>query len=328
MSKYLALLGARVIIACESESKARAAILRIQADAIDIRGTLEGLMPDFEDEDSIDINREDSDILRSAAAAGADLKVEYMKLDFRSLDSVTHFAEAYKTKGYPLNLLVCAAGVVEVDKGYTEDGNENHLQLNYLGHFYLSILAIPMMKAVEGEARIVMVSSKDHTNGEFNLKNMQGKKGYSKDKFYANSKFYQIMNMYALHRRLVNTNISVYAVHGGMIDSVLKKNMDNPAAWGTVYNVGRSLGRILNNLSKNVTNCLNVSISPQLRDLKGSFFVDGIPITPAPKTRDAEAQEVLWRRSLELLEDKIDDTMMDGLTITRQDLDKEKEDAK
>ena len=44
-------------------------------------------------------------------------QVEFMKLDFRSLDTVNHFVETFKAKGYPLNLLVCNHAVVEVPKG-------------------------------------------------------------------------------------------------------------------------------------------------------------------------------------------------------------------
>ena len=58
----------------------------------------------------------------------------------------------------------------------------------------------------------------------------------------------QILHMFALERRLAGSNVATYAINGGAIDTVLKKNIDNPTSWGTVYNVARSLGKYMKNL--------------------------------------------------------------------------------
>jgi len=320
LSKHLALLGARVIIASDSPSKAEAAMLRIRADAIDIRSKLIELKisENMDDSRNYEIGSQDSD-----EVAVPDLKVEFMKLDFRSLDNVNHFVETFKAKGYPLHLLVCNHAVVEVPKAYTEDGYETHFQVNYLGHFLLSLQLIPLMKEVNSEARIVMVTAREHTSGDFNPRTAQGRGQYNKSTYYANSKFCQLLHMNCLERRLVNSNVATFAIHGGAIDTILKKNVDNPAAWGTTYNVARSLGKIANNMSKNVTSTLNVCLSPQLSDLRGSYFVDGVPVTPALKTRDVKLQEILWRYSVDCLENQIRDDMMEGMTISADDISQE-----
>lgn len=53
----------------------------------------------------------------------------------------------------------------------------------------------PLLEKVDGDqySRIVMVSSKEHTSGEFSPKTAQGRGQYNKDKYYANSKLCQVI---------------------------------------------------------------------------------------------------------------------------------------
>lgn len=56
-----------------------------------------------------------------------------------------------------------------VPQKYTEDGFESHMAINYLGHFLLTHLLLPQLKASgrNGKnSRIINVSSCVHNNGE------------------------------------------------------------------------------------------------------------------------------------------------------------------
>lgn len=59
----------------------------------------------------------------------------------------------------------------------TEDGYESHFVVNFLGHFLLQHLLLPLLKAAgteEKRARIVNVSSCAHLVGRINYKDING----------------------------------------------------------------------------------------------------------------------------------------------------------
>ena len=46
-----------------------------------------------------------------------ELKLEFMHLNLRSLQSVTDFTQTFRNKGYPLNLILCNQAVIQVPQG-------------------------------------------------------------------------------------------------------------------------------------------------------------------------------------------------------------------
>lgn len=317
VAKYLALLGARVIIACDNEIRGRAALLRIQADVMEIRGAVMSLDEGSDSKDmSSDIGPPPADNL---SVIDEPVLLEFIKLNPDSLQSVTQFVKEFRSREYPLHLLICSEAIINAPQAYTEDNYERHFQHNYLTNFLLTLLLLPELKHHREDSRVIFVGSTNHTSGEFNLKNMQGKAGYNKSKFYANSELYLLMFMNSLHRRLEGSNVSVFAVHNGTVDTLLKQE-DDPGTWGAVYSVGRTLGKILKNTSKSVNNCLSVAISPALRELRGHFFAGGFPITPSPLAKDSKAQEVLWRYSIDCIKDHITHDQVADLKLSEETL--------
>ncbi|DBB07492.1 TPA: hypothetical protein ACH3X3_008960 [Trebouxia sp. C0006] len=103
--------GARVIIACRDEGRARAA-----AEALSTTTTQEGC---------------------------EGYPVEVGSLDLASLDSVRSFASSFNARGLPLALLICNAGIMAPPKRLvTKDGFEQQFQVNYLGHWMLTHLLL------------------------------------------------------------------------------------------------------------------------------------------------------------------------------------------
>ncbi len=88
-------------------------------------------------------------------------KAEIMHLDLTSLESVSKFAEEFKTKYSRLDVLLNNAGIMMVPYGKTEDGFERQLGTNHLGHFALTGLLVDLILKTP-EARIVNVSSTGH----------------------------------------------------------------------------------------------------------------------------------------------------------------------
>jgi len=110
------------------------------------------------------------DVSRGTAAvdavkkASGNSKVEVMKLDLNSLQSVREFAKQFQAKNLPLHILINNAGVMWVPYGKTQDGFEMHFGVNHLGHFLLTNLLLDKLKQSRG--RIVNVSSGAQSQGK------------------------------------------------------------------------------------------------------------------------------------------------------------------
>ena len=98
--------------------------------------------------------------VRTVARGG---RVSVIPLDLASLQSVDEFVRAFQLEHTRLDTLVNNAGVMAIPtREVTADGFERQLGINHLGHFHLTKLLMPQLKAagkITGDARIVNLSS-------------------------------------------------------------------------------------------------------------------------------------------------------------------------
>ncbi|MEU2584394.1 oxidoreductase [Streptomyces avermitilis] len=117
-ARELARRGARVLLACRSESRGTEAGDRLVAEV-----------------------------------PGAD--VNFVRLDLGDLDSVREFAAQAPAR---LDLLVNNAGVMALPRGRTADGFETQFGINHLGHFALTGLLLPTLLATPGARVVTLSS--------------------------------------------------------------------------------------------------------------------------------------------------------------------------
>lgn len=148
-------------------------------------------------------------------------KLIVMALDLGSFDSITKFVEEFKKMNLPLHILVNNAFIMSNTRLVTKDGLEQQMGVNHFGHFKLTLMLLPIMKATEGEKRIVVVSSKGHTYGSHKIDwdDLQLVKTYTMWMAYAQSKLANIMFAKELNRKLKEDAIPIVvnAVHPGRI---------------------------------------------------------------------------------------------------------------
>lgn len=104
--------------------------------------------------------------------------IDYQFLDTGNLKSVRQFASAVRSKYAKIDILINNAGVMATPYHLTEDGFESQFAINYLGHFLLTHLLLPQLKAAGTQdlnARIVNVSSCAHRLGDINFDDINGK---------------------------------------------------------------------------------------------------------------------------------------------------------
>lgn len=79
---------------------------------------------------------------------------------------------------YKLKINIFLAGIMAAPFKLTEDGYESHMAINYLGHFLLTHLLLPELKAAGTDnchSRIVNVSSCVHSLGVIDYKDINCK---------------------------------------------------------------------------------------------------------------------------------------------------------
>ncbi|XP_072045521.1 retinol dehydrogenase 12-like [Amphiura filiformis] len=296
-AKYIAAHGGRVVLACRSEEKAKAAI--------------EEMQKEYKDE-----KQKTSPTAANAGASNGpdDLNIEFMKLDLESLASTMEFIDAYKAKGYPLHSLICNAGIAYAPYGETTDGYERMFQINYLSHLLIILHLTPLLRASAPNSRIVMVSSVAHTHGAFDLDNIQGKRSYNRIYFYNHSKLYQVMSMYALDRRLKSSGIGVFSLHPGVVETgILVNNWTDSKVMVPVVHGFMRLFHVYRNPYQGAATTLVAALDPKYDGESALYFDSCKPTPPVSLAKNVENQEALWKYSLECLKDYINEDVLQGV---------------
>lgn len=190
-------------------------------------------------------------------------KINPMRIDTSSLKEVKKFAEQFKSQYQNLHLLINNAGIMMSPNKVSEDGFENQFATNYIGHFALTGLLLPILTNTAG-SRIISLSSLSYKWSEILFDDFHFKKGYSKTKAYGQSKRACLMFAFELQRRLSAAcydTLSI-AAHPGLS----KTNLDQyyPA-------LIRPLGNLF--LQPAAKGALPILFASLDKDLKGGEFI-------------------------------------------------------
>ena len=123
-----------------------------------------------------------------------------------------------------LDGLINNAAVMNTPKSFTEDGFELQLGTNFLGHFLLTELLLPILKKNK-DGRIIHTSSVFHEKGLINLEDFNFKKRkYSGWEAYYQSKLAQVLYSRHQAKLLKNSNITSVSIHPGWVQTPLIKH--------------------------------------------------------------------------------------------------------
>lgn len=194
-----------------------------------------------------------------------------------------------------LDILINNAGVMASPKSITKDGFEMQLAVNHLGHFLLTNLLLDILKA-SAPARIIVLSSLAHKYGTINRDDLNSEKSYNKYKAYSQSKLANILFTQELAKRLKGTQVTVNAVHPGVVKTDLGRHL-----------VHSSIKKMLDPITyyffktakSGAQTTLRVALDPELENVSGQYFADCEMREPAPSARpdNGETAEWLWQMS-------------------------------
>ena len=141
-------------------------------------------------------------------------RAELLPVDLASFDSVRRAAQDFAAAHESLDVLVNNAGTAVARRETTADGHERTWQTNYLGHYLLTRLLLPLLKR-SPSPRIVNVASEGHRSGRIDWSDLELAKRYGGFRAYGNTKLAQVLFTRELARR--EPGIVSVAVHPGAI---------------------------------------------------------------------------------------------------------------
>ena len=234
--------------------------------------------------------------------------VRFEKLDLADLASVSAFARRIAAVGRPLDLLVNNAGVMALPlRRVTADGFEMQLGTNYLGHFALTGLLLPLLRASR-RPRVVQVSSLAHRFGQIRFDNLHGELSYRPWTAYSQSKLATLLFARELQRRSDKNGWGLLssAVHPGYAQTSLFAN--GLGARSVFALLHRSLGRVVSqSAAEGAQPALFAAVSASAQPggfygPDGLFELTGRPAhaSVASRARDVAVVRRLWEVSEEL----------------------------
>ncbi|XP_060069575.1 retinol dehydrogenase 11-like [Ylistrum balloti] len=277
-AKWIAMLGATVILACRSVENGRKAMVKMNMEFHEEKKKGTKGLCDYDE-----------------------LAMDVIELDLSSLTSTKKFIEEYWDSGRNLHVLICNAGVAMCPPEITEDGYELHFQANYLGHFLLCAELLPLMEASGEDCRVILVSSFMHFNCGFDTKRIQGIFPctlYNRIIQYSRSKLYQVMQTYTMRRLLEGSNVSICSVNPGWVYTDINRGLGDYGflmnwSYATVAWAGFKTSY------QGATVTINAAVNPDKPI--SPYYSNNYPAHHSSTSKNEDYQRRLWIYTLDCL---------------------------
>jgi len=243
-----------------------------------------------------------------AACARVRGRTTPLELELSDFDSIIACANAIRSIHSALDILVCNAGYLggSGDRKLV-DGIEKHFAINHLGHFVFVNRLLGRLY-LSSQGRIVVVASraayKRAPDAGIEFDNLGAVYGYEDMRAYGQSKLANVLFARHLGELLKGTRITINALHPGVINTEIDRNMSRFKQSG--FALLAALGRTKTVEEGAATSCY-VATSPLLASTSGKYFEDcnAVTVLGDSHMQDAAMAEELWRVSENLTRDHL-----------------------
>lgn len=210
-------------------------------------------------------------------------KLRYYLADLSSLEEARELAGRIFSDEERLDVLVNNAGIIAQERKEGEEGYELTFTVNYLSHFLLTSLLLPLLED-SAPARVVNVASAGQSPIDFHDPMLE--RGYDAMRAYTQSKLAQIIFTFELAEHLQDTGVTVNALHPASL-------MDTKMVLGT-------FGYTMSTVEEGAEAVVRLAVSPEVEGVTGRYF-DGTREARANRQAyDGVARQMLWDLSEEL----------------------------
>jgi len=224
--------------------------------------------------------RSEERLRQTVEEVGAETRSErlrYYLADFSSLGKVRDLAGRLLSDGERLDVLVNNAGIISREHSESQDGYELTFAVNYLSHFLLTGLLLPLLSD-HAPVRIVNVASAGQSPVDFEDPMLE--RDYDAITAYSQSKLAQIMFTFELAERLSDTRVSVNALH--------------PASLMNTKMVNETFGYTMSTIEEGAEATVHLAVSPELEGVTGCYFDGQREARADTQAYDERARKKLW----------------------------------
>lgn len=226
-------------------------------------------------------------------------KISVRQLDLADLASVKKLGAELDADLARVDLLILNAGVMACPKLATKDGFEMQIGTNHFGHFYLTKLLLPKMKAQGTPARVVAVASTAHKFGSINLDDLNyEKRKYSSWGSYGQAKLANILFAAELARQLAaeGSHVKAYSLHPGVIKTNLGRHMGFTGGLLNFF-----VGPFGKTIPQGAATSVYAATAAELDTHSGAYLADCQLAVASKAGQDGEMGKKLWAKTEELL---------------------------
>jgi len=219
--------------------------------------------------------------------------IAFRTLDLASFSSIHDFVHGLKEHYSSIELLSNNAAVLQRQAEITADGVEKTFQVNYLGHFLLTMLLLDLLKKDEG-GRIITVSGSPSILkfGKLDIQDLDSRNNYNLLKATLRAAYAKVAFSYKLSCLLDPQQVTSNTFHPGVVKSNLGRNL--PVIIKLFFNL---VEFFLPAISKTA---LYAAVSDDLDGISGAFISHRRIIDFSPKHDLDFYAEFLWKKSLAL----------------------------
>jgi NAD(P)-dependent dehydrogenase (short-subunit alcohol dehydrogenase family) len=221
-------------------------------------------------------------LLAELAAAGATAR--FYRSDFAELAQVAAMADEILAREPRLDVLVNNAGIMELERIESADGNELPFQVNYLAPYRLTVKLLPLLER-SAPSRIVNVSSLGQAPIDFD--DVMLERRWDRQQSYCQSKLAQVMMTFDMAPALAARGVTITALHPGTF--MPTKMVVGRFAPQTPLEVGAE-------------NVVRLAADPALEGVTGRYFNGAEEARANPQAYDEDARAKLRALSVALVE--------------------------
>lgn len=212
---------------------------------------------------------------------------QFLPLDLASFTSVRRATQTLRNQGVPITRLINNAGVGGV-KGVTEDGFEEALGTNHLGHFLFTLPLMPLIAQADS-ARVINVASEAHyfARGLHLDRARQPARMPTAFPEYAASKLANVLFSAELAERTKHLGVDVFAVHPGTVATNVWRE----------YPILRFIKWVMLTEEQGAQNTLFCASDAGVQGRSGLYWEKQKATRPSRLARDPELRKDLWERS-------------------------------
>lgn len=244
---------------------------------------------------------------REIVHATGNSSVESLSADLSSQADIRQLASAFLESHSRLHVLVNNAGAHFKERGLTTDGIERHFAVNHLGWFLLTNMLLDTLKA-SAPARIVNVASEAMADSReikvgkikpvpLDLDDLQAERGFESMRVYGRSKLAMVMCGYALARRLDGSEVTVNALHPGLVGTNIVDDIS--PGWARPF-LGL-IKRFLLTPEEGAQTAIYLATAPEVETVTGKYFIKAREHRSPEVSYDPAQQDAIWNASATLV---------------------------